>query len=66
MMCACWTIVAKTGDRNGSGRPHWPRFIQETPALLDLQDAPRISIGFAANHYCVKLEAAGPIGAKRP
>lgn len=64
MMRGYWTSFAKTGDPNGGGRPRWPRFSHGNPALLSLQDVPRVTTRFAERHNCAKLEAAGLISVK--
>jgi len=66
MMRGYWTTFARTGDPNGAGSLHWPRFGRGNPALLDLQDAPRVTNGFARDHNCASLAAAGLISAKAP
>jgi para-nitrobenzyl esterase len=65
-MRAYWTAFARTGDPNGGGRPNWPRFVRQRPALLDLQAAPRLTDSFAKDHNCAKLEAAGLLSAGTP
>jgi para-nitrobenzyl esterase len=40
-MIGYWTNFAKTGDPNGLGLPHWPRFSEGQQLVLDLSDRPR-------------------------
>lgn len=64
MMRGYWTSFAKTGDPDGGGRPRWPRFSPGNPALLSLQDVPRVTTRFAERHNCANLEGAGLISVK--
>jgi para-nitrobenzyl esterase len=41
VMIGYWTNFAKTGDPNGLGLPHWPRFSEGQQLVLDLSDRPR-------------------------
>jgi para-nitrobenzyl esterase len=41
MMSSYWTNFAKTGDPNGSGLPHWPRYDENTQySIMHLQLGP--------------------------
>ena len=57
-----WAAFARTGDPNGEQRPTWLRFGAHNPVILELQSNPRMSGGFAGEHNCRGLEAAGLIG----
>ncbi len=39
---AYWANFAKTGDPNGAGLPHWPRYAPESDGIMDFTaDGPR-------------------------
>ncbi|HCS27670.1 MAG TPA: hypothetical protein DIW43_09460 [Spongiibacteraceae bacterium] len=42
MVSAYWVAFAKTGNPNGDGRPHWPRFTNDTEMTLELAKSPHL------------------------
>jgi para-nitrobenzyl esterase len=52
-MVGYWTEFAGSGDPNGSGRPHWPRFHRDRPVMLSLvPPTPATETNFATVHQC--------------
>jgi para-nitrobenzyl esterase len=51
-MMGYWTRFAATGDPNGGGAPHWPRFSPARHQIHELVPATGPQAGFAAEHHC--------------
>ena len=41
-MSSYWANFAATGDPNGAGLPHWPRFDEKLPTVMQFGDEPRL------------------------
>jgi para-nitrobenzyl esterase len=52
-MVGYWTEFAASGNPNGSGQPHWPRFHRDRQVMLSLVPPnPATETNFAAVHQC--------------
>jgi para-nitrobenzyl esterase len=52
-MMGYWTRFAATGNPNGGGAPHWPRFRPASPRIQGLVPAGTVPRpDFAAEHHC--------------
>jgi para-nitrobenzyl esterase len=52
-MVGYWTEFAESGNPNGSGSPHWPRFHRERQVMLSLvPPTPTTETNFATAHQC--------------
>jgi para-nitrobenzyl esterase len=52
-MVGYWTEFARSGDPNGSGQPHWPRFHRDRQVTLSLVPPnPATETNFATVHQC--------------
>jgi para-nitrobenzyl esterase len=53
-MLSYWTRFATAGNPNGKGTPAWPPFRHTAPAVLTLDQPPRIAHGydFGKRHHC--------------